>query len=337
MSGVYEADIYLLVPPIDTPNSPHSLTITDSLEIPVPETVESSQEEVAKSDFTTIVFFSIRNKNFNPEEEDTLAVPKKMSGVYEADIYLDARPTYPTDWYSKLAALSHHHHLAWDAGTGNGQAAIGIAEHYDRVVATDLSETMIKLGKPNPKVTYHHTPSSMTEDEIVDLIGGENSVDLITVATAVHWFDLQKFYAIVNRLLRKPGGIIAVWSYNTDMVVSPEFDSVMTRFNNKTVPYCKFPESQYFLDGYKTLPFPFKSVGLGLEGKPIELEMKKTVSFEGFLRMLKSWSAVGAAKEKGVDLLEENVVKELETAWGGSELVRTIVYKTFMLAGTVKT
>lgn len=51
-----------------------------------------------------------------------------MSGVYDnqADVYLDARPTYPADWYSKLAALSHRHHLAWDAGTGNGQAAIGV-------------------------------------------------------------------------------------------------------------------------------------------------------------------------------------------------------------------
>ncbi|ESQ55104.1 hypothetical protein EUTSA_v10026009mg [Eutrema salsugineum] len=261
-----------------------------------------------------------------------------MSGVYDnqADIYLDARPTYPADWYSKLAALSHRHHLAWDAGTGNGQAAIGIAEHYDRVVATDVSETMLNLGKPHLKVTYHHTPPSMTDDEMVNLIGGENSVDLITVATAVHWFDLPRFYAIANRLLRKPGGIIAVWSYNTDMVVSPEFDSVMTRFNEKTTPYYKFPECHYFLDGYKTLPFPFENVGLGSEGKPMELEMKKTVSFEGFLRMLRSWSAVGAAKDKGVDLLSENVVKELETAWGGSELVRTIVYKTFMLAGTVR-
>lgn len=51
-----------------------------------------------------------------------------MSGVYDnqADIYLDARPTYPADWYSKLAARSHRHNLAWDAGTGNGQAAIGV-------------------------------------------------------------------------------------------------------------------------------------------------------------------------------------------------------------------
>lgn len=254
---------------------------------------------------------------------------------YEADIYLDARPTYPAEWYSKIAALSHHHHLAWDAGTGNGQAATAIAEHYDRVIATDVSEKMIDLAKPHPKVTYRHTPPSMTEDEMVDLIGGENSVDLITVATAVHWFDLPRFYAIANRVLRKPGGIIAVWSYSTDMAVSPEFDSVMAPFTEKALPYFKFPECQYVVDGYKSLPFPFESVGLGSEGKPIELEMKRTVSFEGFLRMVRSWSAIGAAKEKGVDLLSEDVVKELETAWGGSELVRPIVYKSFMLAGTV--
>lgn len=203
------------------------------------------------------------------------------------------------------------------------------------MIATDVSEKMIDLAKPHPKVTYRHTPPSLTEDEMVDLIGGENSVDLITVATAVHWFDLPRFYAIAKRVLRKPGGIIAVWSYSTDMAVSPEFDSVMAPFTEKALPYFKFPECQYVVDGYKSLPFPFESVGLGSEGKPIELEMKRTVSFEGFLRMVRSWSAIGAAKEKGVDLLSEDVVKELETAWGGSELVRPIVYKSFMLAGTV--
>ncbi|XP_010547857.1 PREDICTED: putative methyltransferase DDB_G0268948 [Tarenaya hassleriana] len=260
-----------------------------------------------------------------------------MSGVYDnhADAYLDARPTYPSDWFSKLAGLSLRRNLAWDAGTGNGQAAIGVADQYDRVIATDVSETMLKFATPHPKVTYHHTPPSMTDEEMLDLIGGENSVDLITVATAVHWFDLPSFYALATRLLRKPGGIIAVWSYSTEMVVNPDFDSVLSRFHDQTLPYCKFPQAQYFLDGYKTLPFPFESVGFGSEGEPVELEMKKTVSFEGLLRMLRSWSSVETAKQKGVDLLPENVVKELETAWGGVGLVRTVVYKSFMLVGTV--
>uniref|UniRef100_A0A7N2MRE8 Uncharacterized protein n=1 Tax=Quercus lobata TaxID=97700 RepID=A0A7N2MRE8_QUELO len=53
-----------------------------------------------------------------------------MAGRFDkqAGFYADARPTYPTEWYSMLAALTPHHSLAWDVGTGNGQAAIGIVE-----------------------------------------------------------------------------------------------------------------------------------------------------------------------------------------------------------------
>lgn len=49
-----------------------------------------------------------------------------MDRMYDADVYLNARPTYPRDWYSMLASRTPCHSLAWDAGTGNGQAAIGV-------------------------------------------------------------------------------------------------------------------------------------------------------------------------------------------------------------------
>lgn len=209
-----------------------------------------------------------------------------------------------------------------------------VVEHYEQVIATDVSEEQLKHAMPHPRIRYHHTPLSISEEELVTLIGRENSVDLVTVAQAVHWFDLPKFYSIVTRILRKPGGIIAVWCYKS-FAVSPEFDPVMKQFYDTTLPYWK-RNVQYLTDDYKELPFPFESVGLGFEGQPLELDMPKEVSFEGFLRMLRSFSAVNTAVEQGVDLLSEKVVKELETAWGGCELVRTIIYKTFMLVGKVK-
>jgi hypothetical protein len=60
------------------------------------------------------------------------------------------------------------------------------------------------------------------------------------------------------------------------------------------------------------------------------------MSFEGFLKMISSWSAVVTAKDQGVELLSQTVVKELETVWGGSKLVRSVIYKAFMLAGKVR-
>ncbi|KAF5745109.1 methyltransferase [Tripterygium wilfordii] len=259
-----------------------------------------------------------------------------MAGLFDkqADLYLDGRPTYPSEWYSMLAARTPRHSLAWDAGTGNGQAAIGLAEHYDKVVATDVSEAQLKLAMPHSRVQYIHTPLTLSDEELISLIGGENSVDLITVAQAIHWFDLPKFYSLVTRLLRKPGGIFAVWCYN-DVVVSPEFDRPFKQFHDTTLPYWN-GKIRYLFDGYRELPFQFESVGLGCEGKPLELEIPKELKFEGLLKNFMSWSAVITAKDQGVDLLSESVVQELESAWGGRELVRSVALKAFMLAGKVK-
>ncbi|KAM1406503.1 hypothetical protein ACFXTH_001166 [Malus domestica] len=234
-----------------------------------------------------------------------------MAGLFDkqADLYLDSRPTYPKEGYSKLADLTPHLSLAWDVGTGNGQATIGVAEHYKQVIGTDVTESQLQRAMPHPLVRYAHTPLTMTEDELIALIGGESSVDL-------------------------PGGVLAVWCYN-HIEVCPEFDPIVKRLEDTTLPYYHH-NIQYVFDGYKTLPFPFQSAGFGCEGSPLALDIPKKLSFEGFLKMVRSWSAVNTAKEQGVDLLPEKLVKEFEVAWGGTKLVRSVSYKAFMLAGKVK-
>lgn len=109
----------------------------------------------------------------------------------------------------------------------------------------------------------------------------------------------------------------------------------MKSFLDSTLAYWH-PNAKFLFDGYRTLPFTFESVGLGSEGNPIPVDIQKEMSFEGFLRWLKSWSSINTAKEKGVDLLPEKLVKEFEIAWGGPKLVRSVVYKAFMLGGKVK-
>ncbi|KAJ6682720.1 hypothetical protein OIU74_020875 [Salix koriyanagi] len=64
--------------------------------------------------------------------------------------------------------------------------------------------------------------------------------------------------------------------------------------------------------------FLFESVGVGCEGQPLELDMPREMSFERLLKLLSSASAVNTAKEQGVNLLSEELVKELESAWGGA-------------------
>lgn len=250
----------------------------------------------------------------------------------QAAVYAVARPVYPKDLFAKLAALTDRRLLAWDVGTGSGQAAIGVAEHFESVLATDTSAEQLRHAVPHPRVRYLHTAQGEWED-LVAALGGEGTVDLITVAEAVHWFDLPAFYAVANRVLRKPGGVIAVWGYNYNVVPVEE---MLSRFLATTLPY-RDPRSWYVIEGYRNLPFPFAEVGLdlGREGEPAGFDMEQEMSFAGLLGMLRSVGAVARARQQdGVDLLDERVVKELEEEWGGPELVRKVTYKAFLLAGT---
>ncbi|ESQ43960.1 hypothetical protein EUTSA_v10006178mg [Eutrema salsugineum] len=250
---------------------------------------------------------------------------------HQANDYLNARPKYPTVWYTVLAGQTSDHKMAWDVGTGNGQAAIGVAQYYQKVVATDINEKQIELAKAHSKVTYIHTPASMSDDDLVAKLGGENSIDLIVAAQSLHYFDLKRFYSIVRRVLRKQGGIIAVWVYN-DLIVTPKVDYIMKRLVDSTIPY-RNPTMNLAFEGYKTIEFPFKNVGLGTQGSPKAHEIPHKLSLDGFIGFLKSWQPLLKAKEKGVELLTPCIINEIKEAWGDHKQVKDVSYKAYMLAG----
>jgi SAM-dependent methyltransferase len=261
-----------------------------------------------------------------------------MAGPFDkqAKEYSETRSGYPASLFSMLASLTANHQLAWDVGAGNGQASVSIAEHYDRVIATEISKEQLELAQKNPKVTYALTPPVMTDEELSSIVGEEGSVDLVTVAMAVHWFDLETFYSQVKRVLRKPGGVIAVWGY-LNPSVSPAVDALYEDFFESTTPYWN-PKIKYLFDGYRTLPFPFEPVlenGQGSEGHPMETaEMQRQVSLDEYLGLFKSWSAVTTAREKGVELLTEKVLRMFREAWGDENKIYTCKYQVYLLVGT---
>lgn len=174
----------------------------------------------------------------------------------------------------------------------------------------------------------------MSEDQMVALIGGDNSIDLIVAAQAVHYFELATFYNIAKRVLRKDGGLIAVWVYN-DLVISLEVDTIMKRLVDSTFPF-RTPVMNLAFDGYKTLPFPFESIGMGSEGKPIMLDIPHKLSLKGFIGFLKSWQPAMKAKERGVELVTEDLISKFEEAWGDNDDdddVKDIYYKAHMIVG----
>ena len=107
-----------------------------------------------------------------------------------------------------------------------------------------MNAEQLWCAAPHPKVQYLHTPDATPRPGMTSswlAFGGDSCVDLISVAEAVHWFDLPAFYGVARRVLRRPGGVIAVWGYNYR--ISPVED-MMARFLHTTLPYLD-PRARY--------------------------------------------------------------------------------------------
>ena len=153
--------------------------------------------------------------------------------------------------FGYLSSLCPHHELAWDCATGNGQAAVALAPYFGTIIATDASQKQIDHARPRDNVQYRVAPA-----DAAPLADG--SVDLVTVAQALHWFDLPRFYDEVRRVAR-PDGIIAVWCYQLH-TVTPEVDAIVNRYYSDIVGADWPPERRLVEDGYQTLAFPFEEV-----------------------------------------------------------------------------
>ena len=226
-----------------------------------------------------------------------------------ASIYARARPSYPPSLFAELAALAPGHGLAWDCGTGNGQAARGLAVHFDQVVATDPSAPQLAQAPAHPKIEFR-----LAEERDCGLPAG--SVDLATAAQAAHWFDLQAYYAEARRVLR-PGGVIAIWCYNL-LRIAPVIDDLMTHFYSATVGPFWPPERRHTEAGYRTLPFPFPELPFPAVVMEQHWDLNELGAYLG------SWSSVMRFTEKlGTDPVEP-FLRDLSPVWGSPDQKKRI-------------
>jgi len=240
---------------------------------------------------------------------DHAAPPPDFSPL--AGRYARSRPTYPRELYEHLAGLLDRRDLAWDAATGNGQAARGLAEHFTRVIATDISAEQIRHAPPQRAIEYRVAPS-----EHAGLDAG--SVDLVTVAAAAHWFDMTAFAAEVRRVTR-PGSVLAIWTYHVG-IMKPPFDRLFDRFYRDVVgPY--FAAGARLVDQlYATLPLP---------GRPIEpprLDVTASWNLAQMVDFIHSWSGSSVYRETtGRDPVNV-IADQLQALWGPRDRVHALAW-----------
>lgn len=218
-----------------------------------------------------------------------------------AELYARARPTYPAALFTDLAVLAPATGSVWDCGTGNGQAAVGLAACFGRVIATDPSTAQLAQAERHPRVEYRVASEAASGLPAA-------SVDLVTAAQAAHWFDQARFHAEVRRVLR-PGGMLAIWCYSL-CEVAPGIDRTLSRFYRETVgPY--WPAGRAHVeDGYRSLSFPFEEAPF-----PVHV-MERQWSLEEFGAYLGSWSAVERFQRANGSDPVAPLLTALAPAWG---------------------
>ena len=238
-----------------------------------------------------------------------------------ASDYATFRPRYPAELFEFVASLPERRSCVWDCATGNGQAALPLAERFDRVIATDASAEQIAHATPHPRVSYG---VARADESGLD----DASVDLVTVAQALHWLPLDRFFTEVRRVL-VPRGALAVWCY-TRPVLEQELDAIVLRYYAET---CRayWPRDRQLVDeGYRSIVIPIDEV----PAPALKIESRLSLAeFGGYVR---TWSATNRlARAIGRDPVV-GLEDELRAVWGPDGERRLVRWPIHVRAGRVQ-
>lgn len=218
----------------------------------------------------------------------------------QSDHYRLYRPGYPPELFARLAAIAPGTQRAWDCGCGTGQASLPLAGYFDEVIASDLSWQQLSQAERANNLRF--CAASADAPPFAD-----NSVDLILVAQALHWFDLPKFFAACERIL-KPGGVLAVLTYNL-LSISEEIDPLIHHLYFDVLGDYWDAERKLVENAYADIDFPFTEQSFA------DSEMRSSWSCEQLLGYLGTWSAVKQyASATGGDAVRQ-IAPQVKALW----------------------
>ena len=235
----------------------------------------------------------------------------------QATDYAKFRPRYPHELFEYLGNIAPSRQLAWDCGTGSGQAAVGLASVFDRVIATDASEKQITNAQLHQRVEYR---VATAEDNGLE----SATVDLVTVTQALHWFDLYAFYTETRRVL-KPNGALAASAYLFAQI-EPAIDVVLSRYYHDVVGPFWAPERK-LVEHFAEIPFPFREID------PPRFEMTAQWDLNALIGYLRTWSSSQKFLDTTGNDPVEHVINELRAAWGDPNEARRTTWPLTLRVG----
>lgn len=235
--------------------------------------------------------------------------------------YRRFRPVYPQALFRHLASLAPARKHAWDCACGTGQAATALATYFNIVTATDISSSQLAAADARDNIDYRQVAA---EDSGL----ADDSIDLVTVAQALHWFDHDAFYREVRRVTR-PQAIIAAWTYGL-FRISDDVDNVVFHLYDEIVEPFWPPERRHIENNYADIPFPFENIPCP------DFTMQAQWSLDQVTGYLGTWSAVRRYQTQNKTNPVTLIDRELRKAWGDTASVHTVSWPLALRIGRIE-
>jgi len=216
--------------------------------------------------------------------------------------------------FDYVASVPERQKLAWDCATGNGQAAAELALRFEAVVATDASAEQIAAATPVEGVDFRVARAEQSDLDA-------ESADLVTVAQALHWFDIDAFFAEAFRVLR-PHGALAYWCYGNCEIDGDACDDIVTAAYRHVDRY--WPSERLVVErGYRDIEPPAPPIDVPRFSMTLDWDASQMLAY------IETWSACQRYREAtGEDPLA-HYREGLEASWGdGARTVRWPLFLT---------
>lgn len=132
-----------------------------------------------------------------------------FSSKTAAERYTEGRPYFHPlviEQIRTFLSLTKPVARAVDVGCGTGLSTIALKEIAREIVGVDASPEMIALAERDARIEYRVA-------DALSLPFGESGFDLMTLCSAFHWLEREKFLREAGRVLRSQGWLIVYDNY----------------------------------------------------------------------------------------------------------------------------
>jgi hypothetical protein len=238
----------------------------------------------------------------------------------QSKAYAQFRPGYPQELFDYILQFVGERKCAWDCATGNGQAAKVLADYFEKVEASDISEAQINNAVQKENIHYRICPAEQTPF-------ANNSFDLITVAQAYHWISWKKFHEEATRV-GKNNSVVAVWGYGNFSTDDENLNQLLHHFYYNIIFSNWDAERRHVENNYNSVEFNFDP----LPSKNFGTDLIYTK--EHLIAYLQSWSAVQNYIKTNQSSPIELILNDLDSPWKKGETKR-VHFPIFLKIGRI--